>query len=160
MMEQTHVIDANVQQELLSEYGRNSKNKSQEYAKFVTDKKSLLTILFGQCDAATQTEIALGATYTADRNAGRLLTFIEQVQTVCFGSDDGGLSYGPYKRVVAISLLNTCTNNKPQDPHGYKKKVKIKYKSTKAIVGKFPNETAVLMELLSKAPELLDWAGC
>ena len=47
MMEQTHVFDTNLQKELLSEYKRNSKNKSQEYAKFLADKKALITILFG-----------------------------------------------------------------------------------------------------------------
>ena len=59
--------------------------------------------------------------YTADRDARRLLGFIEWMRTACFGSDDVGLSYGPYKEVVAIKLLKTYTNNEPQDPHGYKK---------------------------------------
>ena len=49
----TIVIEANLQKQLLSEYERNSKNKSQEYNKFLADKKSLITILFGQCDEAT-----------------------------------------------------------------------------------------------------------
>ena len=56
--------------------------------------------------------------------------------------------------------MNNYTNNKPQDPHGFKKQVKIKYKGTTAIAGKFPNETAALMELLSNAhPAALVWAG-
>ena len=46
-MEQTHVTDTNLQNELLSEYECNSKNKSQEYTKFLAYKKSLITILFG-----------------------------------------------------------------------------------------------------------------
>ena len=94
-------------------------------------------------------KIAPGANYTEDRNAGRLLAFIKRMCTVCFGSDNGGLSYGPYKQDVVIKLLNTYTNNEPQDPHGYKEQVKIKYEATKAIVRKFPNGTAALMELLS-----------
>ena len=79
-------------------YVQNSKNKSQEYAKFLTltDKEALTTILFGQCDAATKTKIALGATYAADHNARRLSAFMDQMCTVCFGSDYGGPSYGPY----------------------------------------------------------------
>ena len=81
------------------------------------------------------------------------------MRTICFGGDDGGLSYRPYKKVVAIKLLNTYTNNEPQDSHGYKEQINIKYKATKAIVGKFPNRTAALMKLLSKAPVPLDWAG-
>ena len=76
MMEQTHIFDANLQKELLLEYKRNSKNKSQEYAKFLVDKKASITILFGQCDKASKTKIALGATYAADRQAGRLSAFI------------------------------------------------------------------------------------
>ena len=94
--EQTHITDANLQKVLLSEYKRNSKNKTQEYSKFLADKKSLITILFGQCDEATQTKISLEVTYTEDRNTGRLLAFIEQIHTVCFGGDDGGLPYGRF----------------------------------------------------------------
>ena len=93
-MEQTHLIGANLQKELLPEYKRNSKNKPQEYTKFLADKKSLITILVGQCDEATQTEITLWENYTEDRDAGRLLAYIEQMCTVCFRGDDGGLSYG------------------------------------------------------------------
>ena len=145
--------------ELLSEYKHNSKKKSQEYAKFLGDKKSLIAILFGQCDEATQTKIALRASYTADRDARRFLDFIKWMRTVCFGGDDSGLSYRLYKQVVAIKSLNTYINNDLQDPHGYKEQVKIKYEATKAIVGKFPNGTAALMELLSNAPAPLDWAG-
>ena len=52
-VEQTIVTDANLQKQLLSEYEHNSKNKSQEYSKFLADKKSLITILFGQYDEAT-----------------------------------------------------------------------------------------------------------
>ena len=56
------------------------------------------------------------------------------MRTVCFGGDDGGLSYWPYRQVVAIKSLNTYINNNPQDSHGYKEQVKIKYEETKAIV--------------------------
>ena len=66
MMKQTHIFDANLQKELLMEYKRNSKNKSQEYAKFLVDKKALITILFGQYDEATKNKITLGATYAVD----------------------------------------------------------------------------------------------
>ena len=97
MMEQTHVFDTNLWKELLLKYERNFKNKSQENAKFLADKKALITILFRQCDEATKTKIALEATCAADRQARRLSAFIKQMRTVCFRGDDGGLSYGPYK---------------------------------------------------------------
>ena len=47
MMEQRHVFDSNLQKKLLSEYERDSKNKSQEYTKFLANKKALITIIFG-----------------------------------------------------------------------------------------------------------------
>ena len=52
-VEQTIVTDTNLQKQLLSDYECNSKNKSQEYTKFLADKKFLITILFGQFDEAT-----------------------------------------------------------------------------------------------------------
>ena len=138
MMEQTHAFEENLKKELLSEYERNSKNKSQEYTKFLANNKALITIIFGQCNEATKTKVGLRVTYTVDRKEGNLINFINQLQTVCFSGDDGDLSYGPYKQVVAIKLLNTYTNNNPNDPHGSKEQVKIKFEATKAIVGRFP----------------------
>ena len=79
VVEQTHVFDANLQKQLLFKYKQNSKNKSLEKAKFLVDKKALITIIFGQCDEATKTEIALGTTYTADPQAGNLVKFINQL---------------------------------------------------------------------------------
>ena len=139
MMEQTHVFDANLQKELLSDYKRKFKNKSQEYAKFFADKMALIMILFGQCDEAIKTQIALGATYTVYHQAERLVVFLKRLRTVCFGSDDGGLSYAPYKQVVAVKSMNNFSNNKPYDPRDFKAEVDIKYGSVKAVAGKFPN---------------------
>ena len=77
-----------------------------------------------------------------------------------FGSDDGGLSCGPYKQVVAGKSMHNYTNNEPYDPHDFNKQVKIKYKTTKAVVGKILNGIAALIELLSRSqPVALDWAG-
>ena len=80
MEQQTHVFDANLQKELLSEYERASKIKFQEYAKFLADKKALITIIFSQCDEVTKTEIALVPAYIADRQAGRLIEFLERLR--------------------------------------------------------------------------------
>ena len=79
------------------------------------------------------------------------------MRSICFGGEDGGLSYGLNKQVVAIKLLNTYTNNNPNDPHGFKEQVKINFEATKAIVGRFPNGTAALMYLLNKAETTLNW---
>ena len=71
-------------------------------------------------------EITLGANYEADRQEGRLIKFLNWLYTVCFGSDNGGLSYRPYKQVVAVKLMNNYSNNIPHDLHGFKEEVKIK----------------------------------
>ena len=47
VLEQTVVTNVNLQKELLSEYKHNFKNKSQKYNKFLADKKSLISILYG-----------------------------------------------------------------------------------------------------------------
>ena len=118
--------------------------------KFVANKKALITIIFRQYDKATKTKIALGTNYEADCQAGRLINFLNQLHTVCFGSDDGCLSYRPYKQVVAVNLMNNYNNNKPHDPHGFKEEVKTKYDAVKVIAGRFPNETATMMALLEQ----------
>ena len=53
--------------------------------------------------------------------------------------------------------MNTYTNNKPNDPYGFKEQVKIKFEATKAIVERFPDGTESLMHLLSNAETPLDW---
>ena len=55
--------------------------------------------------------------------------------------------------------MKNFNNNKPHDPHGFKKEVKIKYDAGKAIAGKFPNDTAAMMALLGAAVPALDWTG-
>ena len=127
LVNETIITNANLQKQLLSEYKRNSKIKSQEYSKFLQDKKSLCITLYGQCDEATQTEIPLGDNYAEDRDEKWLLAIIEKLRAICFGGDDGGLSYPPYKQIVAIKSLNTYTNNEIHDPNDFKEQVKIKY---------------------------------
>ena len=142
------------------EYKKNSKKKFQECAKFLADKKALIKIIFGQCDEATKTKIVLKTIYAAGRQAGKLIKFLNRLRTVSFGHDDSGLSYGPYKQVIAVKLMNSYTNNKSNNPHDFKEQVKIKYKVTKAVAGNSPNGTAALMELLSRTQlAALDWAG-
>ena len=85
--------------------------------------------------------------------------FLNLLRTVCFGSDNGGLSYGPYKQVVAVKLMNNYSNNKPHDPHGFKEEVKIKYDVAKAVAGRLLNGLAAMMELLGAVVPPIDWAG-
>ena len=48
-----------------------------------------------------------------------------------------------------MKLLNNFSNNKPHDTNGFKKEVKMKHNSLKAIAEKFPNGTASMMALLT-----------
>ena len=80
--------------------------------------------------------------------------------SVCFGSDDGGLSYGPYKQVVVVKSINNYSNNKPHDPHGFKEEVKIKYDAVKAVIGKSPKGARAIIELLGVKGPVLDWVAC
>ena len=57
-----------------------------------------------------QSVIALGDNYTEDRDEGMLLVFIERLCPICFGGNNGGLTFPPYKQVVVIKSLNTYTN--------------------------------------------------
>ena len=83
-----------------------------------------------------------------DSQAENLIEFLKGVHIGCFGSNNGGLSFGPYKQVVGVKSMNNYSNNKPHDPHGFKEEVKIKYNAVKAVDGRFPNRTAVMKEFL------------
>ena len=118
MEQQINVCDANLQKGLLSEFKWDYKIKSQEFSKFLPNKKALIAIIFGQCDKARKTKTTLGTNYAANCQAGRLIEFLNQLHTVLFDSNDGGLSYAPYKQVLAMKSLKNFSKNKPHDPHG------------------------------------------
>ena len=58
---------------------------------------------------------------------------------------------------MAIKSLNNFTNANPSDPHGFKEELKIKYEALLAVVGKFPNGTGPILELLKAETSPLDW---
>ena len=55
-----------------------------------------------------------------------------------------------------MKQLNNNSNNKPNDPHGFKEEVKIKYNAVKEITRKFPNGTAAMMTLFAAVAPPLD----
>ena len=87
-VEKTHVFNSNLQKQLLSDYDQKSKIKSQERAKLISDKKSLIAIIFGQCNDAIKTEITLGTTYKANRDNGNLIRLFatKAMMAVCLTS--------------------------------------------------------------------------
>ena len=139
------------------EFEQNSKIKAQELSKFVADKKASIKNLFRQCDKETKIEIALGGNYNADCQAGNLIKFLNRLRIVCFISNNGGLSFGTFKYVVAVKLMNNYSNNKPHGPHGFKEKFKIKYNTIKAVVGRLPNGTGEIFALLETETVPLTW---
>ena len=55
--------------------------------------------------------------------------------------------------------MNNFTNANPSDPHRFKEELKIKYEAVLAVVGKFPNGTGPMLELLKAETVSLDWAA-
>ena len=84
------------------QYDLNSNINLQEWTKHVANKKPLMTIISGECDDATLTELAFGTTYAVECDKGNLTKFLDRLKLICYESDDGGLSYKAYKVVVAV----------------------------------------------------------
>ena len=157
VQKRSNVFNLYLLKQLLSEHNMKCKLKLQEWFKLTADKKSLMTIIYGQCDDAIRTEIALGDNYKITLANTELIRFLAILQTVCYRSDDGGVSFKPYKNVVVVKSLNNFSKAKPNDPHGFKEELKIKYDAVLAVVGKFPNGTGPMLELLKA--EATPWTG-
>ena len=147
----THVLNANLQKQLLSEFDQKSKIKSQEFSKFVANKKALYIWAIWQSVLSCSQK-----NYPVNPQAGRLIEFLNQLHTF-FWSDNSSLSFGPYKQVIVVKLMNNYSNNKPDDPYGFKEEVKIKHDVVKAVASRFLNGTAAMMKLLSGEAPPIDW---
>ena len=90
VQEKTHIFDPNLQKQLLWEHDIQCKLKVSEWSKLLADKRSLMTILYGQYNNATRTAIALGTDYKIIRTNAELIRFLGLVRKVCYGSDNGG----------------------------------------------------------------------
>ena len=97
---------------------------------------------------ATRTNIVLGTNYKADRDPENLINFHKRLRNVCYKSDDGGLSYKPYKIVVSVKSLHKFSNSKPNDSHAFKEETKIKFGAVSTTIGKFLDKIGVLNHLL------------
>ena len=117
-----------------------------------------MTIIYGQCNDATRTKIAHGNNYEIIHANAELIRFLAILRIVCYESDNGGLAFKPYKNVVVVKSLNNFSEAKPNDLHGFKEELKIKYDAVLAVVGKFPNGTGPLLELLAAEMPALNLA--
>ena len=59
---------------------------------------------------------------------------------------------------MVVKLLNNFTNAKPNDPHGFKEELKVKCDAVLAVIGKFPNGTGPMLEILKAETVPLAWA--
>ena len=54
--------------------------------------------------------------------------------------------------------MNNFSNAKPNDPHGFKEELNIKYDAVLAVIVKFLNRTEPMLELFAVELPPLDWA--
>ena len=72
----THIFDDNVPKQSILEYELQKLLKQHEWEKN-SDKKTIMTLIYGQCDKATLNELSFGATYKANHNNGNLMSFLD-----------------------------------------------------------------------------------
>ena len=82
MQEKSHVFNPNLQKQLLSEHDIKCKLKLGEWSKLLANKRFLMSIIYGQCDNATRTKIALGTNYETVCANDELINFLTILQTV------------------------------------------------------------------------------
>ena len=79
LTKKTIITNSNLQKQLLSKYNQEFKLKSQEWAKLKADKMAVITIVYGQCNDASQTKIALDSDYKTNCKDGNLIKFLKKV---------------------------------------------------------------------------------
>ena len=79
---------------------------------------------------------------------GNLVSVIKMLNKIAYGTDDGGMSFCPYKSTIAVKSLNNFSNAKPSDPHHFKEELKTKFQATLAIANRFPIGTVYMEEML------------
>ena len=113
------VTDETKQKMVLGKYERKVRELEKKWNKCQEDKKLVLAMIWGQLDDDTQAQMILVASYAQARKDGDIVTFLESLRDICNGSDDGGLSYQPFKVVVAIKAVCNFTNPDVSNPHLY-----------------------------------------
>ena len=144
------VVDPELKEELLGDWKSTKKFEDAKWNKCQENKRSLITLIIGQLDEGTTNELELSPGYEIAVNDGDVVKIINNLQTICYGNYDGGLSYTPYKAAIAVrSLNNFQPANKYTDPHVFKEELKTKYQATLAMTGHFPNGTKFMEDALA-----------
>ena len=100
------VFDENLQKIELGKYEREVREKEKQWNRCQEQKKLLMAVVWGQLDDDTQAQMELAKDYADHRKKGDIVAFLGLLRDICNGSDDGGLSYQPFKTMVAIKSLN------------------------------------------------------
>ena len=61
------------------------------------------------------------ANYQTHRDDGNIVAFLKSLCNIVNGTDDGGLSYHPFKAVAAIKLLSLFLSQDVTNVHYFKK---------------------------------------
>jgi hypothetical protein len=146
------VFDEAVQKVVMGKYERKVREKEKQWHRCVEHKKLLIDAVWGQLDDATQAQMELVPDYLKHRKDGDVVEFLKSLRDICNGSDDGGLSYLPFKTVVALKSLHLFSTQDVTNVHHFKKELKVKYEATKAICGKFPFGTEPLVFAMVHLP--------
>ena len=138
------ITDETQQKIVLGTYERAVQELEKKWNRCLEDKKLVIDMIWGQLDDDTQAQMELVASYAKARKDGDIVAFLKLLCDICNGSDDGGLSYHPFKVIAAVKALCNFTNS----AHVFKKELRTKYHATKAICGSFPFGTAILLFIL------------
>lgn len=144
------ITNPNLQEQLLSEYERKRKMEEKKWDALQENKKSLITIIRGQLDAGTKNELEVSTGYDTAVDDGDIVTILNNLRTICYGNDVGGMSFKAYKAVRAVKLINNFTNQKLHDPHSFKEDLIMKYQATLSLTNSFPNGTVFMETILSE----------
>ena len=142
------ITDETEQKIVMGKYERAVRELEKKWHRCQDDKKLVMDMIWGQLDDDTQAQMELVASYAKVRKDGDIVAFLKLLRDICNGSDDGGLSYHPFKVIAAMKGLCNYTNSDVSNPHLFKKELKTKYYATKAICGDFPFGTKILLHVL------------
>ena len=86
----------------------------------------------------------LATDYAKHRKNGDIVGFLGSLRDICNGSDDGELSYQPFKAMVAVKSLNLFLSQDVSNVHYFKKELKQSTKQRKPFAVNFPLELEFL----------------
>lgn len=150
MRDKVVITDETLRDSKMKEWDSTHKYEQKRWEKCQEDKKSLITIICGQLDDGTLNELEISEGYDKAVEKGDLVAILKMLNKIAYGTNDGGMSFMPYKSTLALKSLLNFSNEKPSDPHTFKEELKTKFQATLAITNRFPNGTVYMEEMLRR----------